>query len=219
MAPTHRSVRSGSATCVPGARAIRPRHLPPGAALLSRSEPQAPCRSGTVRPRPPSRSPPHFFIFLLLRGSFFVAFFQKQTQGAPSGRRVSPSRELFLCLVVAVVAAAAAASRASSQLCAPPPPPPPPSPSPPPPPASSSARLWPPAGGPRSALRMPRCPGARWRGARLQAGPARSCAWRARGQTEGTRVGSLKAEDAAAHAGHPRAHLCPWCLRNTLLGQ
>jgi hypothetical protein len=37
----------------------------------------------------------------------FYSFLQKQTEGAPSGRRSVPPHELFLCLVVAIVATAA----------------------------------------------------------------------------------------------------------------
>lgn len=59
-----------------------------------------------------------FFFFFPSPLLSCILFLQKQTQGAPSGRRVSPG-ELFLCLVVAVVAAA---RRTSSRSHAPPPP-------------------------------------------------------------------------------------------------
>lgn len=124
-APTRPWCALRSVACAPGARALRPRHLPP------RASPRRPAPPASRALRPSlstsffALSPPLLlFLSSSSRHFFYLVFFQKQTQGAPSGRRVSPG-ELFLCLVVAVVAAAPA---------------PPPSSRAPPPPRETSAQ-------------------------------------------------------------------------------
>lgn len=160
-----RGVRSWCEDAAPAAPAAPGRAAPPRAS----GSPRAQALSVSVLFFSVSTLTSFTFLFFFFFPSPLLScilFLQKQTQGAPSGRRVRPG-ELFLCLVVAV---AAAARRAASRR-----------------PRSSSSRggeraamLRPPAGDPSPpALRMPSCPVAQvpgWRYARLRGSPGASCA-------------------------------------------